>query len=199
MRVLPFLLLFLWGCASVSPPPGPGKPSESSNVLMEALQFEEVKADKLKAQLEMEKASLMPLPRARSPVFRLFSRNPWVPASFRLAYQKMMQGRKGEASRLFISFASTYPNHPLADDALYLAATLQEAEGLNAKALSTLRMLVARYPGGDRYSQAMLKMGLILVREGKVREGVEGLKEAMGGPPFVLGREEGEALLRGGR
>lgn len=193
----------MWGCASVSTPipSTKGKRGEST-LLREELCLKEVKADALRAQLEMERASGCPLPPApthpQGAVARLFSREPWVPPLFQKAYLEMIRGDKARAIALFRAFARAHPHHPLADDALYYVALMEEAKGLRTQAIHTLEALSVLYPQADRISQAKLKMGLILVEDGRIREGEKALEQVMAGLPFTLGWEEGEALLKKG-
>ncbi|MGO8969182.1 MAG: transglycosylase SLT domain-containing protein [Myxococcaceae bacterium] len=53
--------------------------------------------------------------------------------------------------------AQQYPQHPYADDALYLAAELRAAAGDFAGALAGLEAVSTRYPGGDFAGEALFK------------------------------------------
>ena len=55
------------------------------------------------------------------------------------------------------SLAQQYPQHPYADDALYLAAELRAAAGDLAGALAGLEAVATRYPGGDFAGEALFK------------------------------------------
>ena len=161
--------------------------------------MKEVKADILAARLAMKRVSRRPLPstpiRPQGAVSRLFPPVPWVPSLFRRAYLEMVKGNSAQARNLFSSFVNAHPHHPLADDALYYVALMEETEGLKSQAIKTLKALSALYPQSDRISQAKLKMGLILLEEGRIREGEKALDQVMAGLPFTLGWEEGEAFL----
>ena len=60
-----------------------------------------------------------------------------------------------------------------------------------------LKRLIEDYPGSDRISQAKLKMGLILIREGRIKEGERVIKDVLGESPFVLEEGEARSLLKG--
>ena len=190
----------MWGCASVSPPLPSTKEKRGDHALSrEELRLKEVKADILAARLAMKRVSRRPLPstpiRPQGAVSRLFPPVPWVPSLFRRAYLEMVKGNSAQARNLFSSFVNAHPHHPLADDALYYVALMEETEGLKSQAIKTLKALSALYPQSDRISQAKLKMGLILLEEGRIREGEKALDQVMAGLPFTLGWEEGEAFL----
>lgn len=55
------------------------------------------------------------------------------------------------------SLARLYPDHPYADDALYLAAELRAAAGDVSGALADLEAVSARYPQGDYAGEALFK------------------------------------------
>jgi soluble lytic murein transglycosylase len=55
------------------------------------------------------------------------------------------------------TLAQQYPQHPYADDALYLAAELRAASGDVAGALGDLEAVTARYPDGDYAGEALFK------------------------------------------
>lgn len=193
----------MWGCASVSTPLPSTKERREENVLLrEELCLKEVKADALGARLAMKRVSGCPLPptpiHPQGAVARLFSPEPWVPPLFQRAYLEMVRGNGVQARTLFRSFVRARPHHPLADDALYYVALMEEAKGLRTQAIYTLKALSALYPQADRISQVKLKMGLILLEEGRIREGERALEQVMAGLPFTLGWEEGEALLKRG-
>ncbi len=192
----------MWGCASVSTSLPPSKERVKSILLREELCLKEVKDDALGALLAMRSASSRPLPLApahpRGAVTRLFSSKPWFPLSFQRAYLEMVRGHGAQARALFRSFMKAHPHHPLADDALYYVALMEENRGLRTQAVYTLKELSTLYPRADRVSQAKLKMGLILLEESRVREGERELEQVMVGLPFTLGWEEGDALLKRG-
>ncbi len=55
------------------------------------------------------------------------------------------------------TLAQQYPQHPYADDALYLAAELRAAAGDLAGALAGLEAVATRYPEGDFVGEALFK------------------------------------------
>ncbi len=167
--------------------------------LQEELELERAKVARLQTLLELEEARNRTLPSSPAncgeAVDRLFPSEPWVPALFRRAYLEMERGDP-RASHAFRAFLDRYPNHPLADDALYYMARLAAGRGEEGEALALLRELVEGYPHGDRVSQARLKIGLILVGEGRIKEGEEEIEKVMEGSPYTLGAQEVEALLK---
>lgn len=176
---------------------------EKLALLQEELELERVKAAWLQTLLELKEAEgeSLPSPPATygEAVNVLFPSKPWVPALFCQAYLDMRE-RDPRASNTFKAFVERYPHHPLADDALYYMAQEALRLGDRKKALALLGKLVETYPHGDRVSQAKLKIGLILVGEGRIKEGEIEIEEVLEGSPYTLGTQEAEALLkRGGR
>ena len=61
------------------------------------------------------------------------------------------------AVKTFDLLAQDFPEHPLADDALFVAADLLAQDGDSAGALSRLDRVVDRYPQGDQVGESLFK------------------------------------------
>jgi peptidoglycan lytic transglycosylase len=61
------------------------------------------------------------------------------------------------AVKTFDALAAEFPENPLADDALFVAADLLAQDGDTSGALSRLDRLVERYPQGDQLGEALFK------------------------------------------
>jgi TolA-binding protein len=68
-------------------------------------------------------------------------------------------------------FAAAAPNHSYADNALTLVGHAQFERAQFAAALQTFRMVLERFPTGNRVPQALLMTGLSLKKLGRVAEG----------------------------
>jgi soluble lytic murein transglycosylase len=65
--------------------------------------------------------------------------------------------RPDAAVTTYEKLAQEYPQHPYADDALYLAADLRAASGDVAGALQDLEAVATLYPRGDYFGEALFK------------------------------------------
>ncbi len=65
------------------------------------------------------------------------------------------------AADTYLSLAKDYPNHPLADDALFHAADTFEQAGLRDEALDALTQLSDRYPDSDVLAEGLFKQAWI--------------------------------------
>ena len=63
-----------------------------------------------------------------------------------------------QAVKTFDALAKEFPENPLADDALYVAADLLAQDGDTDAALSRLDRIAERYPGGDQLGEALFKV-----------------------------------------
>ena len=169
------------------------------NLLKEELTLERVKVAQLQSLLELEKARETPSPRGLEIGTKslLGMDQGWVPPTFARAYARMKKGDRKGALADFKAFLESHPHHPLADDAMYYMALGCADMGKDKEALTLLRELVQKYPKSDRVSQAKLKIGLILIGQGKIKEGEKEIEKVLEGSPFVLGGEKARALLEG--
>jgi TolA-binding protein len=78
------------------------------------------------------------------------------------AVQELNEGRREEAERDLLAFASAYPRHSAADNALALAGLAREVRGDCKGALPLLESVPVKYPAGDAVPQAMLERGRCL-------------------------------------
>ncbi len=83
---------------------------------------------------------------------------------YQAALEALRTGNVGGAIDRLKHFASTYPKHPKADDALYYAALGEIGRGELAAAAALLEAVVQRYPAGDVVQDALLKLGEVRVR-----------------------------------
>jgi TolA-binding protein len=78
------------------------------------------------------------------------------------AVQELNEGRRDEAEHDLLAFASAYPRHSAADNALALAGLAREVRGDCKGALPLLESVPVKYPAGDAVPQAMLERGRCL-------------------------------------
>ncbi len=83
---------------------------------------------------------------------------------YQAALEALRTGNVGGAIDRLKRFASSYPKHPKADDALYYAALGEIGRGELASAAALLEAVVQRYPAGDVVQDALLKLGEVRVR-----------------------------------
>ncbi len=199
-------LFFLLGCGTPQtckcPPPRDCQVWKNRVArLEEELTLEKVKVARLQGLLELEGARSLPLPggpqNSQEAREALGVSSSWIPPLFARAYREMENGQHERALEDFGAFIRAYPRHPLSDDALYFMAREEANLGNREGALDLLRRLIEDYPGSDRISQAKLKMGLILIREGRIKEGEKVIKDVLGESPFVLEEGEAQSLLKG--
>ena len=65
-----------------------------------------------------------------------------------------------DAIEVYTKLVENYPNHGLADNAVYWIGECYYVRGLWHKALSTFQMVIANYPLGNKASDAMFKLGM---------------------------------------
>jgi len=191
------LLLFFvtMGCASDSGMFSDLRELEHKNLLLrEELVLEKVKVDKLRAEAEMASVSAKALPAvsyaADSVAHRLCLRKPPPLVLFAEGYGAMKDERF-RALEIFKVFVRLYPRHPLADDALYFMSDILVRDGERDDAYDLLEKICRDYPDGDRVSQALIEMGLILVHKGMIKEGEAKVSQAMEMVPYSMGYREG--------
>ena len=73
----------------------------------------------------------------------------------------------GSAVKTFDALAKEFPENPLADDALYVAADLLAQDGDTEAARSRLERIAERYPEGDQLGEALFKLFWLRQRAGK--------------------------------
>ncbi len=97
---------------------------------------------------------------------------------------------------VYAALADDFPSSPLADDALFYEADLDQKAGRTADARAALAHLVERYPAGDFANEALFRLFWLAREAGKPQDGLwalEKIEERLSGER-VLGKLE--PLLR---
>ncbi|MFT3708272.1 MAG: transglycosylase SLT domain-containing protein [Archangium sp.] len=84
------------------------------------------------------------------------------------------------ATITYEGIATSWPEHPLADDSLFFAADLHWRRGERDLAVERLLDVVDRYPTGDFAADALFKLFWIARTEGRLDEAMEFLSEIEG-------------------
>lgn len=105
--------------------------------------------------------------RARRTFERLYEEHRWPPALYRLAGLEVSDGRDLAAVDGYLRFAQAYPDHELADDALWQAAKAAERRDEFARAADLYRRLVALYPASQFAEDADWGIGFSSYCEGR--------------------------------
>jgi TolA-binding protein len=121
-----------------------------------------------------------------------------------LAWTALRQGRTDEARKHLLDFVQAQPQHPLADDALLLAAELAVAGADLVEARALLERVLTTYPSHPRIEFAKLNRALLLLRTGQAAAAEPMLREWIARAPFppLVGRAHlglGAALLAMGK
>jgi soluble lytic murein transglycosylase len=87
-------------------------------------------------------------------------------ALYTYSYSKGILEPVGSISA-WLQLATQFPGHPYADDALFMAADGFQKAGQHEKALETYDTLIARYPDGDQFAEALFRQFWVLRAQGK--------------------------------
>lgn len=117
-------------------------------------------------------AMLAPLQQCQDPELR-------ARALFTLGFSQAITA-PGLAASSYESLATSFPEHPLADDALFFAADAHLRLGERDQAMERLLDVVDRYPTGDFAADALFKLFWVARSEGKLDEGLQYLTEIEG-------------------
>lgn len=117
-------------------------------------------------------AMLAPLKKCKDPELR-------ARALFTLGFSQTISAQ-GFAASTYESLATAYPEHALADDALFFAADVHLRRGERDEAMERLIDVVDRYPSGDFAAEALFKLFWVARAEGKLDEALEYLTEIEG-------------------
>jgi tol-pal system protein YbgF len=87
-------------------------------------------------------------------------------ADYQAAFDALKQGRYDQSTTLFNGFMRQYPDHELADNAMYWLGESYYVTQNYDTALQTFRDLIQRYPDGEKTADAELKIGYCLYELG---------------------------------
>ena len=117
-------------------------------------------------------AALAPLKRCKDAELR-------ARALFTLGFSQNITA-PGLAAATYETLATDFPDHPLADDALFFAADAHLRRGERDEAMERLIDVVDRYPSGDFAADALFKLFWVARGDGKLDEALEYLAEIEG-------------------
>lgn len=117
-------------------------------------------------------ATLAPLKKCKDPELK-------AKALFTLGFSQTIS-TPALAAQSYESLATSFPEHPLADDALFFAADVHLRRGERDPAIERLLDVVDRYPTGDFAADALFKLFWVARGEGRFDEALEFLTEIEG-------------------
>lgn len=117
-------------------------------------------------------ATLAPLKKCKDPELR-------AKALFTLGFSQTISA-PALATGTYEALAAGFPEHPLADDALFFAADVHLRRGDRDAGLERLLDVVDRYPAGDFAADALFKLFWVARSEGRFDEALEFLTELEG-------------------
>lgn len=117
-----------------------------------------------------------------------------------LSYYKQALGyyeeaRWEECIDAFKHFADELPDHDYADNSLYWAGECYYSQDLYDDAISVFSRLVARYPGGNKAPDALLKVALSHRKLGDERKSKEAAQRLLDDYPFSDAAGKTQSLL----
>lgn len=117
-------------------------------------------------------AMLAPLKKCKDPELR-------ARALFTLGFSQNISAQ-ALAAGTYEALAASFPEHPLADDALFFAADAHLKRGERELAMERLLDVVDRYPTGDFAAEALFKLFWVARGDGKLEEALDYLTEIEG-------------------
>jgi tol-pal system protein YbgF len=103
--------------------------------------------------------------------------SPEAVALYKRSFEALRAGRHQDAIRGFREFLRTYPGHDLADNSQYwLGECYYDRKDFSA-AVREFRMVIERYPGGNKVPDALLKVGFSYLALGSVEAGRQTLSQ----------------------
>jgi soluble lytic murein transglycosylase len=117
-------------------------------------------------------AMLAPLKKCKDPELR-------ARAMFTLGFSQSISAQ-GLAAETYESLATAFPEHALADDALFFAADMHLRRGERDQAMERLLDVVDRYPSGDFAADSLFKLFWVARSDGKLDEALIYLSEIEG-------------------
>jgi tol-pal system protein YbgF len=150
---------------AAAPPPVPAQPADPNQLMMEDAEA-------------VDPYTGEPIPRApaATPPGTFIDPNAGAMpagdplADYQTAFDALKQGRYDESSALFNAFLRQYPEHELADNALYWLGESHYVTQNYEQALATFTDLAARYPDGEKTADAELKIGYCLYELARYQE-----------------------------
>lgn len=158
---------------------------------------EESTADMLTPPMANEKKQPLPaaaiITEGKQPVAKNL---PEAETLYQKAYGIYEKHQYSEAAELFDTLAARYPNHDLADNALYWAGECRYAIKDYAGALRSFMALIKNYPNGNKAPDALLKAGISYLVLGDKDNGVDYLKKVTKNYPFSTAAPKAEERLK---
>jgi tol-pal system protein YbgF len=121
---------------------------------------------------------------------------PEAEALYQKAYGTYEKHQFQAAAELFDTVAARYPNHDLADNALYWAGECRYAVKDYAGALRSFMAVIKNYASGNKAPDALLKAGMTYLVLGDKDNGVDYLKKVIKNYPFSTAATKAEERLK---
>jgi tol-pal system protein YbgF len=121
---------------------------------------------------------------------------PEADALYHKAYSTFEKRQYQAAAELFDTVVGRYPNHDLADNALYWAGECRYAVKDYEGALRSFMTLIRNYSNGNKVPDALLKAGLTYLVLGDTENGAEYLKKVTKNFPFSTAAPKAEEKLK---
>lgn len=99
------------------------------------------------------------------------------------------------AISLFKTVVSKYPDHNLADNAIYWTGEIHYTQHNYEEAIRTFNRLIETYPDGGKVPDALLKIGFSYHSMGDKENAVKYLKKVVVEYPFTVPGSKAEAML----
>jgi tol-pal system protein YbgF len=156
--------LDLTGAApAAAPPPVPAPPADPNQLMMEPAEAVDPYTGEPIAAAATPPGTFTSPPTPAAP-----AGDPL--ADYQGAFDALKQGRYDESTALFNAFLRQYPEHELADNALYWLGESHYVTQNYDQALATFSDLAARYPDGEKTADAELKIGYSLYELARYEE-----------------------------
>ncbi len=114
-------------------------------------------------------------------------------AMYDLAQSAYNSGLTRKARAIFTEVAKRYPEHELADDSLFMVGEALFAEGRFTESIDAYRKVYEEFQTGDKYREAVLRIGLAYVRSNRCKKALKIYKFAA---DTFRKTEEGEAAKK---
>lgn len=96
---------------------------------------------------------------------------------------------------LFDTVITRFPDHPLADNAIYWTGEIHYSRNNYDEAIRIFQNLIKTYPGGGKVPDALLKIGFAYHALNDTANAVTYLKKVVVNYPFTVPGEKAEAML----